>query len=770
MQLALLMGSICSVGMLAGIATAAETAAWKTLYAAPNGGDGPHISCEAPDSPGSLFRAQQRVRELNQSMQGDIVIKLQGGRYELQKTFTLTNLDSGLNGHRVIWKAGDGQPVLSGGRKITQWTTDTSGAWQAPCSFDGFRFISVNGQWRARAMMKEPIRGKDWLLDEKKNKTGIVFDAKEFGTYANAKDLELWTRCPGSGWEMHILPITKMQPVENGTVAARFNVGAGVEWKLGKDSAANLVFFKDLFWVTGSRELMDEAGEWSLESGVLRYIPWEDMAAAEVIVPALEEVIRIDGASEARRAEHIVFDGIAVAHSTWMEPNTFGFWAEQCARYLRPDPKTGVYHNANFYNGAITINRARNISFLNGEVFGTTGAGISMIDYVADVLIERCTIRDTGFAGILAGSWCHGSKRPNQPIGGVFHVGAAAIPERISVVNCEIARTGRCNWNGSGIEMIWTRGSRMEHNYIHDTSSHGITLGLGWDSNVPLGGDNRIARNCIIDPIKRVADNGAIYLNGWSEQGKTTMVLNNYVRNLNPNVGAGIVAFYSDNGSSDFVWRNNVADWSPSGEGKASNPPHERGLYDSNWYSTSRHRTNAGITYVHDPILVLDRNWPEEARKAVEDAGIEGRRLEIINIAKGKPVLASSSWSGVNPTAGVDDNLRTDWADNGKEANSWWQVDLEKPQVISRIELLARQSHQHPEQQRNFAVWVSNDPAFKDKVVVGEQFVPLERAATWTRWFEDPKGYRYVRVQRINNAGHFGFSELQVFGHPADSP
>src|SRR4051794_36904310 len=87
-----------------------------TLYASPTGSG---TSCTLSD-PCDLAGAQAQVRAANQDIDGDIAVNLRGGTYRLAAPFRMSPIDSGWNGHTVIYQAyADEQPVLSGSIRVS---------------------------------------------------------------------------------------------------------------------------------------------------------------------------------------------------------------------------------------------------------------------------------------------------------------------------------------------------------------------------------------------------------------------------------------------------------------------------------------------------------------------------------------------------------------------------------------------------------------------------------------------------------------------------
>jgi hypothetical protein len=75
------------------------------FYVSPQGNDHNHGSKESPFR--TLTKAQLAVREANTAMNADIKVLVAPGTYTLERPLNFTAVDSGFNGHRIIWEAQD---------------------------------------------------------------------------------------------------------------------------------------------------------------------------------------------------------------------------------------------------------------------------------------------------------------------------------------------------------------------------------------------------------------------------------------------------------------------------------------------------------------------------------------------------------------------------------------------------------------------------------------------------------------------------------------
>ncbi|UJF34297.1 DUF1565 domain-containing protein [Paenibacillus hexagrammi] len=125
-----------------------------------NGNDANPGSLSSPFR--TIERARDAVRVINANMSDDIIIYLRGGKYEMSETWQLTEVDSGTNGHNVVYQAYPGEvPILSGGRNITGWVlydTDRN-IYKAIVGSDiETRQLYVNGKRAVRARSEGDFR------------------------------------------------------------------------------------------------------------------------------------------------------------------------------------------------------------------------------------------------------------------------------------------------------------------------------------------------------------------------------------------------------------------------------------------------------------------------------------------------------------------------------------------------------------------------------------------------------------------------------------
>jgi hypothetical protein len=140
------------------------------------------------------------------------------------------------------------------------------------------------------------------------------------------------------------------------------------------------------------------------------------------------------------------------------------------------------------------------------------------------------------------------------------------------------------------------------------------------------------------------------------------------------------------------------------------------------------------------------------------------------NLAQGKPASALVSFSGINPSSAFDDNINTIWASDVNEKTPWLQVNLGSPQTIGRIEVVARQDGDQPGTRYFFEIRGSNTPDFSSSTFLATPGgLPFSAYGTWVGNVEGSPQFQYIRLVRLNNAGHMNLAEMRVFSNSASS-
>lgn len=519
------------------------------VYVATNGNDNwsgrvPNPKADRSDGPfATLSRARDAIRALRRSgggaLRSPVTVIIRGGRYELSKPLVLTSEDSGTEQAPITYLAAPGEvPVLSGGRTIRGFTeamVNGRPGWVAevPGVREGkwlFHQLWVGDQRRPRA--RHPNVGGDFLGIESVPGIGPdsdVFKGQDGFRYAPG-DLRRWESLADVDivvlhyWIGERLAVRGLDETER---IVRFVRPSRMQLTEGHGAEPSRV----RYYVENARELLDAPGEWYLDrqAGRLSYRPrsGESIADAEVIAPALPQLLRLEGQPEAGRfVEHVIFRGLTFAHSEW--------WP------ARDDPVGG--------QAAVKV---------PGAIWGQG---------VRDCRIEDCTVAHVGNYAIELGRGCTHNAIAHCHLhdlaaGGV-KLGETEIrpegPERSSgnvIEDCHIHDGGHAFHQAVGIWIGQSPANRISHNQIHDLDYSGISVGWTWGYGPALATDNIIEKNLVHD-IGRgmLSDLGGIYTLGL-ERG--TIIRENVFHDIAA-YNYGGWGLYFDEGTTEILAEGNL--------------------------------------------------------------------------------------------------------------------------------------------------------------------------------------------------------------------
>jgi hypothetical protein len=590
-----------------------------TIWLSPHGDDKGAGTRDAPFR--TVAHAHSEVRRFAATAPpgSAINVVLEDGTYELAEPIRFDLALFGPEGPKVRFAAAGGAaPVISGGRRIGGWTLYDKERNIYTASAQGLRArqLTVNGRRAARASTTMPDGGlpagfrpnaipdpsdvTPWEI-----KGGIDFVPTALNP-EHWRDPAHWRRPDQveavivTQWKMMRVPVHSVKAADGAAPGTIRLVQPG--W-----TNANLYYSESgtppvqkpgiwSFWQVTRFEndytFLDEPGEWVLdtEADALFYIPRtdEDLAIAEVILPAIEVLVEAIG-EDGRPISGLSFEGIGFRHATWLGPSgADGYVADQSGFHLRGRENgtnlTGHARHVARTPGNLRFAYARGITFDRCRFEHLGGVAVDFDTGSQGNRISRCTFDDIASAAIQ--------------IGGVatrdFDPTPAGHCRDNRITDNRIRRTGRDYVDTAAIYLGFTTNSLVANNTISETPWSGIALGWGWGlldpgsfpgiSNAVSGmwgihdkptvnRDNRILRNHISRFLETLWDGGAVYCCGWQGNSfdEALRIEGNVACGKRPKGGGNV--FYTDGGSRYVVIRGNALFDNPIGEIDFGPPP-----------------------------------------------------------------------------------------------------------------------------------------------------------------------------------------------------
>ena len=596
------------------------------IWISPKGSDFNDGTRQSPKATltSALRQAREWRRTEDNRIQGGITIYMEGGTYAFYEPVFIRPEDSGTKeSPTIIRSVGDEKVILSGGISINGWKKQGK-VWVADVpAFNGrpldFRQLWVNG--------KKAVRARDVEDFEKMNRICSVDEKNEI-LYVPAVSIRRLIDNKGNlkakyaemvlhqMWCVANLRIRSVE-VQGDSAAIRFHqpesrIQFEHPWPRpmvttdGHNSA---------FYLTNARELQDVPGEWyhDIDARKVYYYPreGEKMQEAEVIVPAVETLVRVEGILD-RPVCHIRFEKITFSYTTWMRPSEKGHVPLQAGMYLtdgyRIDPKMQRnYLNHPLDNqgwlgrpaAAVRVVAARQIDFERCRFEHLGSTGLDYEEAVQGGVVRGCLFRDIAGNGLLVGSFspaAHETHLPYDP------ADRREVCTQQHINNCYFTEIGNEDWGCLAIAAGYVGDVNIEHNEISEVPYSGISLGWGWTQTVNCMRNNRVHANLIHHYAKHMYDVAGIYTLGSQPK---SYVTENCVHSIykpgyvhDPNHWFYL---YTDEGSSFITVRDN-------------------------WTEGEKYLQNA-----NGPGNVWENNGPKVDNVIRERAGVEAAYKDLLN-------------------------------------------------------------------------------------------------------------------------------------------
>lgn len=577
------------------------------IYVSLQGNDKNSGTKEAPFY--TLNRAIKQAREwrrLNRpEVAGGIYIRLEEGVYAQRNSLFLRPEDSGTPDSPTVICAVDGaHPVISGGVAVTGWKRGCNHPaipeklkqkiWSAEAPLIGNRRVETRQMWvnghKVQRAAQFPDGGLERMIDfnpEEQTITIPVSQSVNPKRLQNAGQLEMIVH---QRWAIAILRVKSID-AKDGQAVVRFHepeshLEFAHPWPqpvIGGEKG------NSSFCLTNALELLDQPGEWFQEypSGTIYYYPQagENMETAEVIIPALETLVTIDG-TLSRPVKHIQFNGITFAHTSWMRPSFQGHVTLQGGfplldAYKLQEP--GLPEKAELENQAwiirpetaIRVRGAEHIDFKHCTFRHLSSTGLDYEWAVTASSVEDCQFTDIGGTALLVGAFPDGGFETHVPF---IPVDVRELCSHITIRNNFISNVTNEDWGCVGIGAGYVRNMDISHNEVCHLNYSGICVGWGWTSLESGMCNNRIEANYVHHFARRLYDAGGLYT--LSNQPGSVMRNNRIEHLIEAPYATNDRAFsyYLDEATDGYTMENN---WCPT-ERFDSNRPGKKNVWKNN--------------------------------------------------------------------------------------------------------------------------------------------------------------------------------------------
>ena len=514
-----------------------------TLYVSPDfppesNGYAPVVKDEgfhdANDGPvWSLNRALDIITEMRESgLQYPMTIKLLPGEYGLAPIHF-----GKFTSNITIEPYGDGEVLISGGKRITGWKKDT---------FNGVDCFSAHipevaeGKWNFTDLYVDGLRADctrypaegepELTILEAENPGHNLFDhskwfiAKKedvavFNTFRNFEDCYISFL---HYWVDEHTPIESYD-IETGRINMKYTSMFNINH--------NFTYFLE-----NVAEMFKNKNEWYLDrpSGMVYYIPRCSCQTPESIVayaPITSKLVEINGATG------VHFKNIKFAYTR----------GEYSCSQREHGEKTGLAYASDAQavsnaHGSISFQNCHNCSLKNCSLHNFGVHGVTIDSGSSNVVISHCDIYDGGAGGVKINGGGYGSPENT-------HV------KNCKVSDCRIEHCGRRYYAACGVLLMNAYDCEISHNEICDIYYSGVSVGWNWGYTPSITKNILVTKNHIHHLGQgKLSDMGGVYLLGPQEG---TVVSNNVIHDIQCKEYGGW-ALYTDEGSSYIRLENNV--------------------------------------------------------------------------------------------------------------------------------------------------------------------------------------------------------------------
>lgn len=604
------------------------------IVVSPRGSDKNAGTKESPFR--TVSRALKEAREWRRlkrpEVAGGIYIRLENGIYPQLTSLFLRPEDSGTpDSPTIICAVTNAQPVISGGVTVTGWKRGCNDpripeelkqkVWVAPAPLLANRIVETRQMWVNGTKAQRASQFSDGvmerMIDFNKEEQTITIPTPQLKGFQHIGESEIQSASEtvkqlSKTGKQFICETTKTVKQLEMMVHQRWAIAILRVKSIEVNGAQSILRFQEpesylefshpwpqpvigeergnsSFCLTNALELLDQPGEWFQEypSGTIYYYPrsGENMKTAEVIIPALETLMEVNGTLE-RPVEHVRFEDITFAHSSWMRPSyqghvtlQGGFPLIDAYKLLEPGlPEKAELENQAWIarpETAIRVKGARHIDFNRCTFHHLASTGLDYEWGVSASTVENCHFTDIGGTALLMGAFPEKGFETHVPF---KPINENELCSDILVRNNLIQEVTNEDWGCVGIGAGYVRDVEISHNEVCHLNYSGICIGWGWTSLESGMRNNRMEANYVHHFARQLYDAGGLYT--LSNQPGSSM-RNNRIEHL-------IEAPYATNNRAFYIYLDEATDgymiennWCPQ-ERFDSNRPGLRNVWNNN--------------------------------------------------------------------------------------------------------------------------------------------------------------------------------------------
>lgn len=460
-----LLATCCTLALSACGGSSADSSSQQStsleLYVSPDGKVGNKGSKAAPFA--TIASARDAIRALNTEQRAeDITVWLRGGTYTLTDTLVLNKQDGGVGESVVHYKAyAEEKPVISSGKLVNGWkkldqkveglpAIAQDHVWVADVSREEYgRFTAMfTGDKRlprAASDRFDGVKPTGYEIADSRNvmhkkdrhllKEIRYVEGAPIRDWKNLDDIEVFFN--PVPWALNFIPLASID-LDEKLLTLKYEANAPA-------------FSQNSPWavIENAVDFIDEAGEWAHNSltGKLYYWPHDNQKPANITIPQLKELVRVEGEIDYdgpvdQPVKNISFEGLTFTQakrSTWHEEHKG--W--------------GIQHDWDTFdtgNAMLRFRGAENMQVLKSHFTNSAGSAIRLDLHAQNITIKDNLIDYVGHMGVLLAGYGPGTKDVNH---------------HNTITNNIIHHVGEIIWHGHAV-FAWQSGSNViSNNWIH---------------------------------------------------------------------------------------------------------------------------------------------------------------------------------------------------------------------------------------------------------------------------------------------------------------